>query len=67
MVKQDGVFFRENAREKWETGNTDFNGTMVLGVNSFEGSLLETFSDPEIWTKAGISFAFYLCRYSTKV
>ena len=67
VVKNDGVFYTENAREKWKTGNLDFKGTVVMGVNSFEGSLMESFMPPnwtiDDWTVERISFAYELVRF----
>ena len=61
-VKEDGVFFTENARQKWESGNVEFNGTIVMGVNSYEGTLLEMYTRPDGWTAQNITVAFYMMR-----
>ena len=62
-VKKDGIFFTEDAREKWKVGDTDFKGTIVMGVNSFEGTLLEAANiNPDGWQCDDIAFAYYLAR-----
>ena len=66
-VKEDGVFYTENAREKWEAGNVEFNGTIIMGVNSYEGTLLEMYTRPDGWTTENITVAFYLMRGHVQV
>ena len=36
----DGVFYKEDAFEKFKRGDLDTSTTYVMGINSFEGSLL---------------------------
>ena len=36
----DGVFYKEDAFEKYNRGDLDTSTTYVIGVNSFEGSLM---------------------------
>merc|ERR1712110_221038 len=47
----DGVFYEENALEKFRRGDLDTSITYVLGVNSYEGNLWEMYGNP-----AGTSF-----------
>ena len=54
-ISRDGVFYPENANEKMLNGDVPFEGTLIFGLNSFEGSLgeltfgwMESFFRPEM-------------------
>ena len=56
-ISRDGVFYTENANEKMLNGDVPFEGTLIFGLNSYEGTLgelsfgwMESFFRPE-WVK----------------
>lgn len=57
VVRKDGVFYKDDAKDKLEN-NLQLDVNIILGVNSYEGSLVETFYSPEGFSKEDISLAF---------
>ena len=57
VVRKDGEFYKDDAKEKLEN-NLQLNVNIILGVNSYEGSLVETFYSPEGFSKENINLAF---------
>ena len=57
VVRKDGEFYKSDAKEKLEN-NLQLDVNIILGVNSFEGSLVETFYSQDGFSKEDISRAF---------
>ena len=54
-ISRDGVFYESNANERLLSGDVPFEGTLIFGLNSYEGTLgelsygwMESFFRPEM-------------------
>ena len=54
-ISRDGVFYQTNANERLLSGDVPFEGTLIFGLNSYEGTLgelsygwMESFFRPEM-------------------
>ena len=54
-VSHDGIFFKENAKERYLRHDVPTNITYIIGTNSFEGSLL--YGYPDFYKTESINFS----------